>query len=97
MNADHSQNSRRGTFKLLSGYIYGDKALLSRATLFLLLATAADVLGPFLGKVFIDDYLMPRNFDTQALVLLLGGFDRRGQARQGNGRCQNEQYGITNQ
>jgi len=72
MNADHSQNSRRGTFKLLSGYIYGDKALLSRATLFLLLATAADVLGPFLGKVFIDDYLMPRNFDTQALVLLLG-------------------------
>lgn len=74
MNADHSQNSRRGTFQLLSGYIYGDKALLSRASLFLLLATAADVLGPFLGKVFIDDYLMPRNFDTQALALLLGGY-----------------------
>ena len=64
-------NNRRNTFQLLSSYIYGDKALLSKATTFLLLATAADVFGPYLGKVFIDDYLMPRNFDTQALVILL--------------------------
>ncbi|MDI3323162.1 ABC transporter transmembrane domain-containing protein [Pontibacterium granulatum] len=65
-------HNRRGTFQLLSAYIYGDKALLSKATIFLLLATAADVFGPYLGKVFIDDYLMPRNFDTQALGILLG-------------------------
>ena len=43
-------NNRRGTFQLLSAYIYGDKALLSKATTFLLLATAADVFGPYLGQ-----------------------------------------------
>lgn len=66
-----SGNNRRGTFKLLSSYIYGDKALLTKASVFLVLATIADVLGPYLGKVFIDDYLMPRQFEAQALITLL--------------------------
>ncbi len=71
--SDRTKNNaaRRGTFKLLTDYIFRDKALLTRASLLLVLATAADVAGPILGKIFIDDYLMLRNFDQQALIILL--------------------------
>ncbi|MCQ2010007.1 ABC transporter ATP-binding protein/permease [Sporolactobacillus sp. STSJ-5] len=36
----------------------------------LLIATGADVLGPIVMKVFIDDYLTPRVFPVQPLILL---------------------------
>lgn len=44
------------------------------AFLLLLLATGADVAGPLLVKVFIDDYLTPKVFPLQPLVLLAGTY-----------------------
>ena len=44
--------------------------LMSIAFLFLLLATGAELLGPILVKIFIDDHLVPRDFDNQALIFL---------------------------
>jgi ATP-binding cassette subfamily B protein len=40
----------------------------------LMAATAADVVGPILAKIFIDDYLAPRNFDRSALMVLGGAY-----------------------
>ena len=40
------------------------------AFLLLLLATSASVLGPYLIKVFIDDYLRPTNWDMPAIWTL---------------------------
>lgn len=47
---------------------------LSIASVILLLATFADVLGPILVKVFLDDHLVPRSFEGRDLVLLGGGY-----------------------
>lgn len=47
---------------------------LSAASVILLLATFADVIGPILVKIFLDRHLVPRSFDRQALILLGGGY-----------------------
>ena len=47
---------------------------LSTASVILLLATFADVIGPILVKIFLDRHLVPRSFDRQALILLGGGY-----------------------
>ena len=47
---------------------------LSIASVVLLLATFADVLGPILVKIFLDDHLVPRLFEVRDLVLLGGGY-----------------------
>ncbi|MBR9857297.1 MAG: ATP-binding cassette domain-containing protein [Gammaproteobacteria bacterium] len=56
--AEQTQIQGKGTFGLLLTYVYRDKPLLIKVLLLLLLATAADVAGPLLAKVFIDDYLL---------------------------------------
>lgn len=43
------------------------------ALLGLALAAGLEVMGPMLGKAFIDNYLIPRNGDMAAIGLLLGG------------------------
>ncbi|TCP23440.1 ATP-binding cassette subfamily B protein [Scopulibacillus darangshiensis] len=76
MSEDYTKEvlSRKNVFKRLIGYTQNHKSALALAFTMLILATAADVLGPILAKVFIDDYLTPRNFDWQPLTLLAGGF-----------------------
>ncbi|AFM00645.1 MULTISPECIES: ABC transporter ATP-binding protein [Desulfitobacterium] len=44
------------------------------AFILLVLGTAADVAGPVLIKVFLDDYLTPRLLDPIPLILLGGGY-----------------------
>ncbi|WP_027856355.1 ABC transporter ATP-binding protein [Marinobacterium jannaschii] len=68
------RSEQRGAFRLLSRYIYRDKPLLIKASALLLLATLADVAGPILAKVFIDDYLLPKKFDLTALAILLAAY-----------------------
>ena len=65
---------QRSAFKLLSGYLWRDKPLLIKSVALLLLATAFDVTGPILAKVFIDDYLVPQNLDMTMLLVLLVGY-----------------------
>ena len=40
----------------------------------LFLATMANVANPILIKIFLDDYLVPRNFPLQPLILLASGY-----------------------
>jgi ATP-binding cassette subfamily B multidrug efflux pump len=61
-------------FRRLIGYMKPHRKTLIFAFLLLLLATASDVAGPYLIKIFIDDYLTPRHFDRGALLLLGGGY-----------------------
>ncbi|QIW21751.1 ABC transporter ATP-binding protein [Bacillus thuringiensis] len=55
--------------RLLS-YMKPYKGLLSLAFIFLVGATVTEMMGPFLIKQFLDEYLVPRNFDQSALVTL---------------------------
>src|SRR5699024_9254539 len=55
-------------------YLKPHRKPLVLAFLLLLLATGADVAGPLLVKVFIDDYLTPKIFPLQPLVLLAGAY-----------------------
>ncbi|ARU60656.1 multidrug ABC transporter ATP-binding protein [Tumebacillus avium] len=59
--------------RLLRYLIPHRKALLI-AFAMLTLATAADVAGPQLVRIFIDDYLTPRQFDREMLILLGAGY-----------------------
>lgn len=66
--------TQKGVIKRLAKYLTKHtKALLFAFTL-LVLATAADVVGPIIIKYFIDDYLTPRNFPMQMLVFMGGGY-----------------------
>ncbi|GGO82239.1 multidrug ABC transporter ATP-binding protein [Marinobacterium nitratireducens] len=76
MRSDSSVQAkeRRGALRLLGGYVLRDRGLLTRALLLLLLATAADVTGPVLIKIFIDDHLLAGDFAPGALALLGGTY-----------------------
>ncbi len=58
----------------LLNYLKPHYKALSVASLILLIATFADVIGPILVKIFLDRHLVPRSFDRQALVVLGGGY-----------------------
>ncbi|WP_085522529.1 ABC transporter ATP-binding protein [Tuberibacillus sp. Marseille-P3662] len=60
--------SKDNVLRRLLGYAKPHKKTLVGAFILLILATAADVLGPILAKVFIDSYLTPRDFDWGALA-----------------------------
>ncbi|WP_002146253.1 ABC transporter ATP-binding protein [Bacillus cereus] len=55
--------------RLLS-YMKPYKGLLALAFLFLVGATVTEMMGPFLIKQFLDEHLVPRNFEQSALVTL---------------------------
>jgi len=54
----------------LLGYSFIYRPILIQAFFLLFVATTASVLGPFLIKIFIDDYLSPRNWDFKAIIFL---------------------------
>ncbi|HEY8908708.1 MAG TPA: ABC transporter transmembrane domain-containing protein [Desulfosporosinus sp.] len=58
----------------LLGYLRPHFKALSVASVILILATSADVIGPLIVKTFLDRHLVPRSFDPQALWLLGGGY-----------------------
>ncbi|MGE4272587.1 MAG: ABC transporter ATP-binding protein [Desulfitobacterium sp.] len=55
-------------------YLKPHRKTLVFAFILLVLATAADVAGPILIKIFLDDYLTPRYFDVGALLSLGGSY-----------------------
>ncbi|MBM7644895.1 ATP-binding cassette subfamily B protein [Scopulibacillus daqui] len=66
--------SRKSAFRRLIRYMKPHKKALAGAFTMLIIATAGDVLGPILAKVFIDDYLTPRVFDPLKLIVLIVSF-----------------------
>ncbi|EEL49856.1 ABC transporter ATP-binding protein [Bacillus cereus] len=64
-----AEKKRSDLWRLLS-YMKPYKGLLSLAFLFLVGATVAEMMGPFLIKQFLDGHLVPRDFEQSALVTL---------------------------
>jgi ABC-type multidrug transport system fused ATPase/permease subunit len=73
MNATNN-NSHLRTFLRLLRYALADKRLLRNAMVLLLIAVAADVSGPLLLKVFIDDHVRPADWSVAPLLLLAVGY-----------------------
>ena len=63
------KEQRQILWRLLS-YIHYFKKDAVIAFLLLVVSTAADLIGPYLIKVFIDDYLTPRNLEAKPLIVL---------------------------
>lgn len=74
MNPAQEQRTEEHVMKRLMSYLSHFKKSLILAFSLLIIATAADVLGPIVMKVFIDNYLTPRYFPLQPLILLAAGF-----------------------
>ena len=64
-----SEEQRKVLFRLLS-YIRPHKKGVMFAFLLLFLSTLGELAGPYLIKIFIDDYLTPRNLDVTPLTVL---------------------------
>ncbi|WP_147532249.1 ABC transporter ATP-binding protein [Bacillus marasmi] len=63
------KQQRKVLFRLLT-YTKPHRKLIITAFSLLLLTTIGDVLGPIIVKIFIDDYLTPRNLSFQPLFTL---------------------------
>ncbi|HFR4161657.1 TPA: ABC transporter ATP-binding protein [Bacillus cereus] len=61
---------KQSNLRRLLSYMKPYKGLLALAFLFLVGATVTEMMGPFLIKQFLDEHLVPRNFDQSALVTL---------------------------
>ncbi|WP_313892321.1 ABC transporter ATP-binding protein [Psychrobacillus sp.] len=60
--------------KRLLTYLMPHKKIIAIALFLLVLTVIGDILGPYLIKTFMDDYLTPRNFPTGPLVGLALGY-----------------------
>lgn len=69
MKKENNVNQRAILFRLLS-YTKPHKKTLILAFALLFFVTVGDIIGPLLVKVFIDDYLVPRNLEVQPLLFL---------------------------
>ncbi len=56
------------TFQRLLRYALADRRLLRQALILLLVATAADVAGPLLIKVFLDNHVVPGDWQLNAML-----------------------------
>jgi ATP-binding cassette, subfamily B, multidrug efflux pump len=65
---------QRGVLVRLLKYSLAHKKALAIAFVLLFLGTAGQIIGPILIKVFIDDYLIPRNFPYEPLLYLGIGY-----------------------
>ncbi|MES2662464.1 MAG: ABC transporter transmembrane domain-containing protein [Pseudomonadota bacterium] len=68
------KSTKAGAFKLLTQYIVRDKKILIWAIVWLSFATAADVAGPLLAKVLIDDYFAKGIFVLRDVLLILSAY-----------------------
>ncbi|OZM57538.1 multidrug ABC transporter ATP-binding protein [Lottiidibacillus patelloidae] len=65
---------QRGILVRLLRYSLSHKKALSIAFVLLFLSTAGQIIGPILIKIFLDDYLTPRNFPYEPLLYLAIGY-----------------------
>ncbi len=67
------KEQRQVLWRLLS-YIKGYKKEAIVAFILLIFATAGELIGPYLVKVFIDDYLTPRRLEARPLLWIAGAY-----------------------
>ena len=77
------RDDRRQAFALLWRAARPDRKQLALASLLLLAAGGLEALGPIFGKLFIDEYLLPRQFEWWPVALLVGGIVVCGSAASG--------------
>ncbi|MEI5906729.1 ABC transporter transmembrane domain-containing protein [Bacillus spongiae] len=65
---------QREVFKRLLTYTSPHKKSILIAFVLLIFTTVGEVVGPILVKIFIDDYLTPRTFPYEPIVLLAGAY-----------------------
>ncbi|MDD1781387.1 ATP-binding cassette domain-containing protein [Enterovibrio sp. ZSDZ35] len=66
--------SKRETLKRLLRYLLADKASFAIAAVFLLCAVVADVSGPWLIRIFLDDYVAKDHYPATMLWALAVGY-----------------------
>lgn len=66
--------SQSQIIKRLLLYLKPHSKKLIYAFIILVIATAADVAGPLIIRIFIDHYLTPRHFESDSLILLGAGY-----------------------
>jgi ATP-binding cassette, subfamily B, multidrug efflux pump len=71
---DINKKEQRTVLYRLLAYTKPHKATIILAFSLLLLTTVGDIMGPILVKIFIDDYLTPRNLSFEPLFLLGAGY-----------------------
>lgn len=65
-----TEKEQRNVLLRLLAYAKPHKKNIGIAFLLLILTTVGDILGPILVKIFIDDYLTPRNMPFKPLLML---------------------------
>lgn len=65
-----TQKQQLAILKRLLAYLKPKKMLAITACTLLLITVIGDVLGPYIIKLFIDDFLIPLNFETNAIITL---------------------------
>ncbi|MGO1297476.1 MAG: ABC transporter ATP-binding protein [Vibrio sp.] len=64
---NHGKHSS-GAFSLLIGYVFQDRPLLYKALTLVIFATALDVVGPMISKVFIDNFIIPDSYPQWPVI-----------------------------
>ena len=70
MNKTFTGKEQLAILKRLLAYLKPHKAMVLVAVSLLLITVIGDVIGPYIIKIFIDDYLMPLNFEVKAITTL---------------------------
>ena len=65
-----SGKQQRLVLSRLLTYLKPHKTAVAIAIVLLILTVTGDVLGPYLMKVYLDDYLAVRNFDKEPILFL---------------------------
>ncbi len=74
MLMDNGKDEKSGSLRLLTSYIFADKLLLIKTLILVVVATAFDVLGPMLSKIFIDSFIMPDHYPFWPIVGVIALF-----------------------
>ncbi|WP_442853973.1 ABC transporter ATP-binding protein [Bacillus sp. FJAT-18017] len=70
MNTNLTDKEQRKVLYRLLSYTKPHKKAIAIAFALLLLTTIGDIAGPYLVKIFIDDYLLPNNIEFRPLLTL---------------------------
>lgn len=71
---DYNKQEQRSIFFRLISYTSPHYKMIILAFILLSLATLGEIIGPILIKIFLDDYLTPKNLAYGPLLLLGGGY-----------------------